>query len=73
MLYDDGLAWVSDSFEDLKWKLEGLGRSTGMKRLKMNVQTKMMVSSEKARKVNEGMKLPLGVCRDVVGSNAILC
>lgn len=44
-----------------------------MKRLKMNVQTKMMVSSEKARKVNEGMKPPLGVCRDVVGSNAILC
>lgn len=29
MLYDDGLAWVSDSFEDLKWKLEGLGRSAG--------------------------------------------
>ena len=29
LLYDDGLAWVSDSFEDLKWKLEGLGRSAG--------------------------------------------
>ena len=29
MLYDDGLAWVSESLEDLKWKLEGLERSTG--------------------------------------------
>lgn len=33
MLYDDGLAWVSDSFEDLKWKLEGLGRSTGYEKV----------------------------------------
>lgn len=29
LLYDDGLAWVSESLEDLKWKLEGLERSTG--------------------------------------------
>ena len=44
-----------------------------MKRLKMDVQPKMMVSSEKARKVKKERKLPFGVCGDVVGSNAILC
>ena len=34
LLYDDGLAWVSESLEDLKWKLERLERTTGDEKAK---------------------------------------
>ena len=44
-----------------------------MKRLKMNVQTKMMITSEKARKVRKEGKLLFGVCREGIGRNDVLC
>ena len=43
------------------------------KRLRVNVKTKKMISSEKAGKVTIKAKFPCVVCRNDVGSNSILC
>ena len=74
MLYADDLALHSESLESLKGKLKALAGALESKRLRVNVaKTKMMISSEKARKVRKEWKFPLAACRKVIGSGSILC
>lgn len=72
MVYPDDVALVSESLKGLNEKLEVWKRALKSKTLRVNVKTtKMMISSEKARKVKTQGSFLVEFAERM--SNCILC
>ena len=64
---------ISETLEDLKGKMKAWKAALEIKEVRVNVkETKIMISSENARKVAIECKFPCAVCKKGSGSNSIL-